>query len=309
MLKIESLLSFTAVVEKGSITAAAEAKGQTPMAVSKQISNLESQVGQALFERTQKRLVLTDFGKEFQQHIAPLLSQHESVESWLTDREGKVQGALRIVAQSPEMINETIIPWINEFMTTYPDLELELDIKKNRISLPEDHYDIYWGIGDYLGEFHPGLKRRFLWSGEYGIFASPAYLEQHPPITQIEQLVEHQIIGYLYNEPANVLLTQDPDDKEKFSHHLLPCRLKTVSGLIELAIAGMGLINADEQIPAIKKALLKGELVPVLKSHWWQSAAIYAYFHNTTPISPKVRAFLDFYLAKVDDWAKEADHH
>ena len=114
----------------------------------------------------------------------------------------------------------------------------------------------------------------------------------------------HQIIGYLYNEPANVLLTQDPDNKENFAHHLLPCRVKTVSGLIELAIAGMGLINADEQVPAIKKALKNGELVPVLKSHWWQSATIYAYFHNTTPVAPKVRAFLDFYLAKASEWTE-----
>ena len=303
MLKIESILSFSAVIDKGSVTAAAEAKGQTPMAVSKQISNLESQLGQALFERTQKRLVLTDFGREFQQHIAPLLSQHESVESWLSDRKGKVQGSLRVVAQAPEMINETIIPSINEFMSKYPDLELELDIKKNRITLPDDHYDIYWGIGEYLGELHPGLKRRFLWSGEYGIFASPEYLANYPEITEVSQLSDHQTIGYLYNEPPNVLLTQDPNDQQKFEHHLLPCRVKTVSGLIELAVAGMGLINADEQIPAIKTALKDGSLVPVLKTHWWQSATIYAYFHNTTPVSPKVRAFLDFYLAKVAEWA------
>jgi len=302
-MKIEALLSFNAVINEGGITAAAAVKGQTPMAVSKQISNLEATLGEALFERTQKRLNLTDFGRDFQQQIAPLLAQHESLESWVSDRDGKIQGTLKVAAQAPEIFRETITPWINEFLTIYPELDLELDIKTSTITLPDDHFDIYWGVGDYLGQLYPGLKRRFLWSGEYGIFASPDYLKKYPKLTSIEQLSEHQVIGYLHNEPPNILLTQDPNDQEQFAHHQLPCRIKTVSGQIDLAIAGLGLINADEQLPAIQKALKNKQLVPVLKAHWWQSATMYIYFHNAKPVSPKVRAFLDFFLSKVPLWS------
>jgi DNA-binding transcriptional LysR family regulator len=184
---------------------------------------------------------------------------------------------------------------------------LELDVKEARININDDDYDIYWAIGDYLGDANPGLKRRFLWSSPYGIFASPDYLRNNPKIVSVDDLKQHQIIAYLYNDPSNLIVTQCPKDEEGFAYHSLTSRVKTVTGLLELARDGLGLINANSDAPDIRKSLAKGELTPVLQEHWWQKAKVHVYFHDSKPLSPKVRAFLDFFIAKVALWGKEME--
>ena len=302
MIKIELLHSFQLVANLGGISRAAEKKALSVMALSKQMSNLEDALGQSLFERSGRTLRLTEFGREFKIEADKVLESESSLSSWLEDKAGRVSGNLRVLFQSPILCEETVIPWLAEFLDCYPELELEFDVKESLIDINEDEYDVFWGIGSYLGDHFPNLKRRDLWCAPYGVFAAPSYLEKHGTPSNPDDLSEHYIVGYLYNQPSNILVLQENGE---LIYKTLKQRVSSVTGLTELAIEGLGIINAGDDVKQIQTALEQNRLVPILEKYWWQNAEIFVYFHNVRQPQPKVKAFIDFFLNKVKQWGNE----
>jgi len=278
----------------------AETEAKTVMAISKQIARLEAQLEQALFIRSRRQLLLTEFGKAFKLKAEVLLEQHQALLQWTQTNNTVISGELRVLCQSNEVVTETLVPWMAEFTAQYPELTLSLDVKESLINIRDDDYDVFWSVGSYLGERYPGLKRRSLWKTQYGVFASPAYLKAHGIPENPDQLADHQVIGYLYNQPSNVLVLQDKSGEPIYATPR--CQIKTVAGLVELAEAGLGLINAPADAEHIKRAMQQGSLVPVLQDYWWEDAEVYAYYHPSTPVQAKVRVFLDFFFAKREEW-------
>lgn len=279
----------------------AEAEAKTVMAISKVIGRLEAELNQALFIRTRRQLVLTEFGIGFKKKAEDFLEHYEELKDWGERHESTVRGELRVVCQSNEVITETIVPWLAEFCEQYPELGIAIDVKESLIDVIDDDFDVFWAVGPYLGQRYPGLKRRTLWSSPYGIYASPAYLKKIGTPETLADLEAHNVIGYLHNQPSNVLVAKGENGQP---HYVTPhSQIKTVAGHIELAEAGLGLINAPATTQAIRDLVDDGHLCPVLEEYWWEGAEVYAYYHPSRPVQSKVRAFLDFFVAKREEWA------
>ena len=304
MFKTETLIAFIQVAAHRSFTSAANLQGQTPMAMSKQVSKLESLLAEPLFERSTRKVTLTQFGEEFLQQAKQILAQHETLNNWLESRRGKFTGVLKVVAQAPDIYKKTVFPWLGEFHQAYPDIELEFDLYDKVIDITHQKYDIYWGVTAYLGNKHPGLKARSLWRSQYGIYASKEYLTKFGTPETPEDLKHHHVIGYLHNQPDNILVVnKTPSLKnDKPDHVLLEAPIKTVSGQLDLALQGLGLINAAHDNWDIEEYVASKRLIPVLADYWWPSAEIYLYYHDVKTEQPKVRAFIDFFISKRDLW-------
>jgi len=304
MLKIDTLIAFELAAQHGSFTAAAHANQQTPMAISKQVSKLEQQLSQALFERTTRSLSLTSFGREFRIKAQEVIAQHQSLSHWVNGQQDEIMGELRIVAQSSEFYQETIFPWLNEFHRKYPHLALKFDLQENVIDLQQDAFDVYWGVGEYLGDKNPGLKRRLLWRSRCGVFASPQYLAEYGKPTSPDDLQGHKIIGYLHNKPDNYLVLCNTDEAGASQPHYVPLdlALSTVTGHVELAANGLGIINAGDDVYKIKQLVAQNKLQPILTDYWLPNAEVFVYYHQTTQQQKNVRVFLDFFLNKRDEW-------
>lgn len=299
MIKIELLESFLLVAKLGSITKAAQEKSLSAMALSKQMQSLETQLHQPLFIRTKRNLTLSEFGIRFKVEAEKVLKSHTALSNWLDESSGQIQGKVRVLFQSPLLCEETIIPFLAEFLDAYPHIDVELDVKESLIDITEDDYDVFWGVSDYLGEQCPNLKQRKLWCSRYGIYASPAYIARKGMPTTLDSIDHHDIIGYLYNQPSNVLVLQDNGSPV---YKTLNQRVSSVCGLINLAKTGLGLINAGDDVKQIQDAVANKELVPVLENYWWQEAQVYIYYHNVRHHQPKVKAFVDFFIAKRNVW-------
>ena len=304
MFKTETLLAFILVAKHRSFTIAANVQSQTPMAMSKQVSQLEKRLGAPLFERTTRKIRLTEFGEEFLIRARNILDQHDVLSQWLESLQGHVSGSLKVLAQDVQTYTETVFPWLAEFHRLYPDVEVTLDVKENIIDIDQDAYDIYWGISDYLGAKHTGLKRRSLWKAQLGIFASPDYLTNFGTPTTPEELKGHRMIGHPHQQPSNILVVnKTANSKQKEMECVsLEAPVKTVAGHSSLAVQGIGLINALVDNHDIKDCLAKQELVPVLEAYWYSSAEIYIYYHQVKLEQPKVRAFIDFFLDNRTSW-------
>ncbi|MEE4245759.1 MAG: LysR family transcriptional regulator [Kangiellaceae bacterium] len=291
---------FCKVANTGNMTRVAESEGKTVMAISKQIARLEHALKQALFIRSRRKLQLTEYGAAFKQKASELVIQHKQFEEWATAQESIVSGQLNVICQANDVITETIVPWLSEFTSLYPELNIALDVKESLIDIRHDDYDVFWAVGSYLGDRYPGLKRRSLWRAQYGVFASPHYLSKHGTPTSPEQLSDHLVVGYLYNQPSNVLVLQDQKGEPIYA--LPKCQITTVAGMIDLAEAGLGLVNAPVDAKQVKQALANKQLSPVLEDYWWQDAEVFAYYHPSNPIQKKVRVFLDFFFDKRKHW-------
>jgi len=304
MFKTESLIAVQKVAEYQSFTKAANFLGQTPMAISKQVSTLETKLNQPLFERTTRTVRLTEFGKRFLEHTQQILQQHQLLDEWLEEDEDKVQGTLKVVAQSVEVYQATIYPWLSAFLEQYPELELELDIERGVIDIESNHHDIYWGVGAYLGKMRQGLRSRLLIKSEYGIFASPEYLSKRGNPKCLHDLKKHQLIGYLHNQPSNVLLVNKVEEgnENEMGYLSLNSKVRAVSGLIDLAIDGLGIVNLPADERQVMEAVANNKLVPVMKTHWWKNAEAFLYYHQVKYQQSKVRAFIDFFINKRQQW-------
>jgi len=311
MFKIELLNTFSYVAELGSFTDTAMKLGLTPMAVSKQITLLEKQLSEPLFERTTRKVKLTEFGESFLEQASQILDQNRLMDYWLESRKGKISGVIKVVSQGPQLYQATIFPWLAEFTKAYPLIELELDVKENLIDINKDQYDVYWGIGEYLGEKHSGLKRRSLWSSQYGVYASPEYIEKKGLPLKPKDLKrqQHELISYLHNQPNDILILK-PNKNQKTksgkaetpSFEQLNTPIKTVAGLLDLASRGLGIVNSAADDPELKALLKDKKLVPLLEDYWWLSAEIYLYYQQVKLEQTKVRTFIDFFVGKREMW-------
>jgi DNA-binding transcriptional LysR family regulator len=304
MFKTETLLAFLQVARHGSFTKAANLQGQTPMAMSKQVSQLESRLGESLFERSTRKVKLTEFGQAFLARATHIFDQYDLLESWLESRQGKVVGTLRIVSQSGQTYDETVFPWLGEFHRLYPEIELHFDVEENVIDINEHPFDIYWGVADYLGNKHNGLKRRSLWRARYGIFAAPDYLARFGTPETPDDLASHHMVGHLHQQPGNILIVnKNPDSRQTDMEYVeIDAPIKTASSQVPLAVQGLGLVNALEDNHDVKSCLASGKLVPVLPEYWYSSAEIYIYYQQVKIEQPKVRVFVDFFLSKRPQW-------
>lgn len=304
MFKTQSLLAFVEVAKQGSFTAAADVLNQTPMAMSKQVSRMEATLGESLFERSTRKIKLTDFGQSFYSRVIIILAKHDSLDQWLDHRAGKLSGNLRVVCQSAMTFEETVFPFLAEYCELYPQLELSFDIQEKIIDIENDPFDIYWGIGGYLGLRFPSLKRRLMWQAKYGIFASPSYLKRYGIPLHPNELVDHKMISYLHDQPNNLLVVNHTPNSQSttIETETVSAPIKTVTGHSALAAAGLGLINAVTDNGDIAGYLASGELLPVLEDYWYGNVDAYIYYHQVKYEQPKVRAFIDFFLDKKQFW-------
>ncbi len=118
-LDVRALRSFLAIVELGSLTAAARRVHRSQSAVSQQIATLEAQLGRALFRREKRRLLLTDFGREFAGRAGELVALHDSLLDGLDPR--VVRGRLRF--GTPDLY------------AAYPRVELDLHCARSPVLL------------------------------------------------------------------------------------------------------------------------------------------------------------------------------
>jgi len=305
MLKVEWLRTLDDVSRLGSFTSVALARGVSAMAISKQIVGLEQEVGEALLNRSTRKVSLTEAGRVLLEKSQVLLNEHKVIEAWLTDRLGEPAGTLNVVISEEAILRYTVTPWVGEFLRRYPKIDLTLNLMTDFSRIKTLNADVFWGMSKYIGDMIPGLRRKPLIQTAFGIYGSEAYFDQYGVPHTPADLVDHFVIGNTHNSPQNILIVRDGKDfNDGFLEGVyLPTRVIADANGEEFAAQGVGLINGgsamiDHSRPPWDK------LIPVLQNYWVDGAHAYAYYHQTKIEQPKVRAFIDFFYDKRTEWAQ-----
>lgn len=299
MFKMEWLQSFSTVAGAGSFTAAARQRQLSTMALSKHVTALEAELGEPLFERTTRRVRLTEFGTDFLDRARQVLREQENLADWVTSRTHEPEGCIRVVGME-QPLQATIIPYLAEFRRAYPKVEVEVDAVNALLDPGRHSFDIAWGVGQYLGDRYPGLIRCRLKRVVTGIFASPDYLANFGIPRHPSELKTHRVVPQLHDEPNDFLIVAGGDvDDGGFPHTRMLAPVRTSTGHLELCLQGLGLMNASPDLPLVSEAVQQGRLVPVLEPFWYGGLDSYYYIHQVRLRQPKVEAFTDFFTART----------
>src|SRR6201996_7310785 len=125
MIDLAALGALRAVGTSGSVTAAAEALGYTPSAVSQQIKRLERQAGVPLLERVGRGVMLTGHGRHLVEQGTRLLSDLEELQSGLHEQAGTVAGHVRLAAFATAM-RGLVAPALPPVLAAHPGLRVSL---------------------------------------------------------------------------------------------------------------------------------------------------------------------------------------
>jgi DNA-binding transcriptional LysR family regulator len=138
---IENLRYFRATVEAGSFSRAANALNVTPPAMSRKIASLEQRLGTRLFNRTTRRVVVTEAGESLYQRVTQILEDLDSLERSVHDETQEAVGQLRLVAHTSATIS-LLTPLLSSFKRAFPKVILDVTLVERTVDLVAEGYDL-----------------------------------------------------------------------------------------------------------------------------------------------------------------------
>jgi len=184
--------SFAAVVEAGSFTDAAERLGISKSFVSKQVSQLENDMGTRLLHRSTRRLSVTDEGKRFYKHCKLIVDEAVKAQEEIIDSRTNPRGRIKIaIPQSIAISNISSV--FKNFQEQYQNIILEIVASGVTENLIDEGYDLALRIGRL--EDSTLISRR-LSECYYQTVASPQYLNKYGKPNHPKELTNHNCLNY-----------------------------------------------------------------------------------------------------------------
>jgi DNA-binding transcriptional LysR family regulator len=288
---LDELQAFIAVVDTGSLTAAAETLGQTVSATSRSLGRLEDKLHTTLLHRTTRRLQLTEEGATFLQRARAIVAAVDQAEGEMAHRRERPAGRLRVDAASPFMLH-VVVPQVAGYLARHPQVELQLNSNDGIVDLIERRTDVAIRIGPLRDST---LHARPLGSSRTRVLASPDYIARHGRPRTVAELQQHTLIGFTQPETLNEWPLRQADGSLL---HITP-GVAASSGetLRHLVLAGVGIGRLSDFMTGPDRA--EGRLVELLvKDTLDIRQPINAVYYRNTAVSARITSFLD-YLAEA----------
>jgi DNA-binding transcriptional LysR family regulator len=281
---------FVAVVETGSITAAADRLELTVAAVSKRLKLLETSLGVRLLTRNTRQLALTEAGQYYYQHCREIQEEVSRVDQHLLAMQGTLSGALRI--NMPMTYGKLrLSQWLLRFLQAYPDIHLTAHLDDAYTDAASGDYDVVIRIG-VLDDSR--LVARKLENVYLMPVAAPAYLHQHGTPQTPEDLAQHQCLHYTNVSHREGWTFYD----QAGAAHTVQIRGQLCANNGELlkqaALAGLGIVLLPDF--ELSDALEKGELVRILLDYSAQTVSVYAVYPSRQFLPEKTRTLVEFLI-------------
>ncbi len=285
MIKLDGINEFIAVAETGSFTAASQRLQISTAQVSRMVSALEKRLSSTLFYRTTRRVSLTEEGKTYYHHSKQALEGLELAELALGQRNDVPRGKLKVTA--PHTYGELqVAPLLNDFVTLYPEIELEYELTNKQLDLIEGGYDLAIRVGHLENS---SFIAKQLGSRRLFVCASPEYLAIHNHPHSLSELKHHNcILGTL----EYWRFEENGIERNIRVHGNLRCN--SGPALLDAALKGIGLVQLPDYY--LKDAIRDGKLITLLEKSQSAQEGIWAVYPNRN-MSFRARTLLDF-LAK-----------
>ncbi|WP_210384044.1 MULTISPECIES: LysR family transcriptional regulator [Rhizobium] len=234
--RFQELNAFIAVAEAGGFTAAARTIGDSQPAISKAIGALEKRLGVMLFNRSTRRVTLTDQGRRYYDRTKPLIDEMQDADSELTNSTLEVSGLIRIAAAGT-FGRLHVLPLIPELLSLNPGLQVDIILSDTVRDMVEDRIDLAIRVGPVN---EPDAVVRRVAVTPLVCVGSRHYFERHGMPKTPAELVEHNCL--LYGGITEAASWQFVGQKGRFS---VPVRGNLFSNSVETiraaVLAGVGI--------------------------------------------------------------------
>ena len=289
---LDELQAFAAVVDGGSITAAAERLGQTVSGISRSLGRLERKLATTLLRRTTRRLELTEEGEVFLIQARQILAAVDDAEEQMAARREQPAGRLRVDAATPFMLH-VIVPLVDSYRAAHPQVTLELHSNEGITDLIEHRTDLAFRIGTLRDST---LHARPLGSSRIRVLASPDYLARCGTPRRTQDLAGHTLLGFNQPEALNDWPLRTPEGTPL---RIAPA-VASPSGetLRQLALAGAGIVCLSDFMTLEDRRA--GRLVPLfVRQSLDMRQAIHAVYYRNTALSSRITSFLDHVVRRL----------
>jgi DNA-binding transcriptional LysR family regulator len=293
MQDLNDLYYFAMVVEHGGFAAAERALGIPKSRLSRRISQLESQMGVRLLQRSTRRFAVTEIGNSVHRHVQSMLAEaqaaHEVVDRLSAEPRGLVRVSVPVSLAQQQM--PRLLP---DFIALYPKVRLQLHVSNRRVDLINEGFDVALRVRSKLDDDGSLVMRSFGQVQEL-LVASPAYLKRAGRPRAPEDLAEHVTLSIAEDEARQRWELHGPDGEVRRVE--LQPRLAGFDFPMMQALArdGIGITLLPETVCA--EAVRRGELEVVLPQWRLPQGICHAVFASRRGLLPAVRVLID-YLAE-----------
>lgn len=294
--RLKGIEMFVEAAQTGSFTAAAQRLNLTNSAVGKSVGRLEARLGRKLFERTTRRLALTDAGAAYYAICAQVLTELADAEAVLAAQESEPAGRLKITV--PVAFGHMqVMPLVLQLAERHPGLRPDVNFTDRFVDLVEERIDVAVRISS--SDVWPETQgRRYVGTEHLIMCASPAYLNTAGIPVSIEELSNFDTVLYGKSDGSTI--------PWRLAHHAGSVESRTMQGRM---IVG----SAEAQVAAIKAGfgiaqlatwligdeLARGELVEILPDMATDGLPLYVVWHRNRQLSPKVDAVVTLLSEKL----------
>ncbi|WP_046113552.1 LysR family transcriptional regulator [Aquincola tertiaricarbonis] len=286
---LANLESFVRSAEGGSFSAAARRLALTPAAVSRNVAMLERNLGVRLFQRSTRRLTLTEAGEGFLSAIGGTLESLQSAIAAVSAEDGQPAGVLK-VSLPPTFGLGHVLPLLPDFLQRYPRVQPEWHFENRAVDLIAEGYDAAIGGGFDLA---PGVVARTLAPAHIVPVASPSFLQRHPaPCAPADLMtLDGVVTRSLATGRVRTWTLRNAAGDEAAAVLRPAVVVNDPAAAREAARLGLGI--AMLAVPDALPALESGELVRLLPAWWADAGAISLYYASRDLLPGKTRAFID----------------
>lgn len=287
-LPLNPLRAFAIASRHRTFTAAASQLGVSQVAISRQISTLESYLGVKLFERGSRSAKLTDVGRAFGHEIAEIFDDIETSTQQLVSHDNEKTINLRLY---PTVAHHWLLPRLSEFKARFPEYRVRLDTVVEPLDFRSTQLDVALQLGS--GTWRDTRSRK-LFDEVVDVVCSPGYAATHDNFSAPDALHNAELLHARYRRreweiwahEANVAINHR--EGMEFDTSLL---------VYIAAKTGLGL--AIGQIELLRPEIEQNLLVRPLNRPVHTGAGFYISWPTTKSVAPKTRHFINWVLEKA----------
>ena len=284
----EALAIFAKVVELRSFAAAAGELALSKATVSKAVSRLEDRLGARLFNRTSRRLALTDAGQKLSGRAARLLADGETIENEALSQAVAPRGLVRLAVPMTFGV-KVVAPILPEFLKAYPDVSIDLHLSDAMVDLIGEGFDAGLRIASLPDSSL--IARRLCAMPRYTV-AAPSYLKQYGRPTHPMHLAQHRCFAYAYLSTPNVWHYTNAAGEQASVRPAGPLRVNNGEAVLPALLAGLGIADLPHFI--VGDAIASGEVEVILKGWKQTEGAVHLVMPPGGPRPARVEVLAEF---------------
>ncbi|MEZ8832448.1 LysR family transcriptional regulator [Vibrio cyclitrophicus] len=290
--KLEAMNVFVTIVERGSLSAAAEHLDLSRTKVTRYLGELESWMDTRLLHRTTRRLSLTSAGKETLGVARELLALEASLAGIRNQNREDLKGQLRITA-SYSIVDSFLMDAINRFITKWPEVSIDVISTDQTVNLVESRIDLAIRI---TNELTPNIVAKQLGECRSVICASPQYLQKKGTPANAQDLAHHNCLSFSYFG-RTAWTFHGPNGSES-----VPIKgnisANTSEVLLSATLKGNGISMLP--FPSVEALVRQGQLVQLLPEWKPKILGVHAIYGTRKQVTPLLRAFIDHLSSEME---------